>query len=131
MADKARAVEKALGGAINVVFTGIRVEVLKVGSAKEAYSILCELLGGEMPERMAAAGICDVAWESREYHVDTQDGQSHDGHTWQLWNDGEVAMKVKVPKLPRAPLPRKTGGPHKVKKNTPWRRRKHKKSEIE
>jgi hypothetical protein len=34
--------------------------------------------------------------------------------------------KTKI-KLPRAPLPPKTGGPMAVKKNEAWRSRKHKK----
>jgi hypothetical protein len=29
-------------------------------------------------------------------------------------------------KLPRAPLPRQRGGPYKVRKGLPWRKRKHK-----
>jgi len=35
--------------------------------------------------------------------------------------------KAKRPKLPRAPLPRQTGGVHEDKTKRPWRRRKHKK----
>ena len=32
----------------------------------------------------------------------------------------------KKPKLPRAPLPKQTGGAHEDKTKRPWRRRKHK-----
>jgi hypothetical protein len=35
--------------------------------------------------------------------------------------------KRKKPALPRAPLPRQTGGVHEDKSKRPWRRRKHKK----
>jgi hypothetical protein len=33
--------------------------------------------------------------------------------------------------LPRAPLPRQTGGVHEDKTKRPWRERKHKKREVE
>lgn len=36
----------------------------------------------------------------------------------------------KKPALPRAPLPRQTGGVHEDKTKRPWRRRKHKKLVI-
>ena len=35
--------------------------------------------------------------------------------------------KSAAPALPRAPLPRQTGGVHEDKSKRPWRRRKHKK----
>jgi hypothetical protein len=38
---------------------------------------------------------------------------------------------TKPPAKPRAPLPRQTGGVHEDKTRRPWRRRKHKKNEIE
>jgi hypothetical protein len=43
-----------------------------------------------------------------------------------------MAKKTKIaPKLPRAPLPRQTGGAHEDKTKRPWRNRKHKKSESD
>jgi len=39
--------------------------------------------------------------------------------------------KSKTPAKPRAPLPRQTGGIHEDKTRRPWRRRKHKKIEID
>jgi len=39
-----------------------------------------------------------------------------------------VAKRQKSRRLPRAPLPRQTGGAHEDKTKRPWRRRKHKKS---
>jgi hypothetical protein len=39
--------------------------------------------------------------------------------------------KIKTPSKPRVPLPRQTGGAHEDKSKRPWRRRKHKKSEID
>lgn len=36
-------------------------------------------------------------------------------------------MKAKKRKLPRAPLPKQTGGPHKVKKSLPARKQKYRK----
>jgi hypothetical protein len=45
---------------------------------------------------------------------------------------GRTGRKAKRPTgartpLPRAPLPRQTGGAHEDKTKRPWRRRKHKK----
>jgi hypothetical protein len=37
----------------------------------------------------------------------------------------------KKPALPRVPLPRQTGGVHEDKTKRPWRRRKHKKTELD
>jgi len=37
----------------------------------------------------------------------------------------------KKPALPRAPLPRKPGGPHEDRTKRPWRRRKHRKKDLE
>jgi hypothetical protein len=37
--------------------------------------------------------------------------------------------RPKKPALPRAPLPRQTGGVHEDKTKRPWRRRKHKKAD--
>jgi hypothetical protein len=37
----------------------------------------------------------------------------------------------KKPKLPRVPLPRQTGGVHEDKSKRPWRRRKHKKGDLD
>jgi hypothetical protein len=36
------------------------------------------------------------------------------------------ASTAAAQKLPRAPLPRQTGGPHEDKTRRPWRERKHK-----
>lgn len=37
-----------------------------------------------------------------------------------------VKKKASRPALPRAPLPKQTGGAHEDKSKRPWRRRKHK-----
>lgn len=39
--------------------------------------------------------------------------------------------KPKKPKLPRAPLPRQTGGVHEDKSKRPFRKQKHKKREFD
>jgi hypothetical protein len=39
--------------------------------------------------------------------------------------------KTKKPALPRAPLPKQTGGAHEDKSKRPWRRRKHKARDAE
>lgn len=39
--------------------------------------------------------------------------------------------ELKDLQLPRAPMPRQTGGPFKIKKNRPWRHRKHKGQQAE
>jgi len=36
------------------------------------------------------------------------------------------SRKARKPKLPRAPLPRQTGGVHEDKRKRPFRKRKHK-----
>lgn len=39
--------------------------------------------------------------------------------------------KPSKPKLPRAPLPKKTGGAHEVKSKRPFRKQKHKKDPLD
>jgi hypothetical protein len=41
------------------------------------------------------------------------------------------AKKTTRPALPRAPLPKKTGGAHEDKSKRPWRQRKHKGRDLE
>lgn len=44
---------------------------------------------------------------------------------WALTGRSPIGRKVYV-RLPRAPLPRQTGGPHRVRKSELHRKRKHK-----
>jgi hypothetical protein len=41
-----------------------------------------------------------------------------------------MAKRPTKQRLPRAPLPRQTGGAHEDKTKRPWRRRKHKKPDT-